>query len=175
MTEGRAGSPNSPLCHSQHCQSPSVIPNIVNLPPSFPTLSIPLRHSQHCQSPSVIPDIVNLPPSFPTLSIPLCHPRCCQFPSVIPTFPPSVIPDIFNRESMVFPKQCRPNEETKEKDTGFPLKTCGNDRRESRAARFPPTVIPVCRSVRTFYPFRHLFSSGKDGSPPTFHTWESQT
>ena len=41
----------------------------------------------------------------------------------------SVIPDVFNRESRIFPTQRHMNEGTKEKDTGFPLKTCGNDRR----------------------------------------------
>ena len=67
---------------------------------------------------------------------PSCYSRCSllSFPaleplSVIPTLePPSVIPDVFNRESKVFPMQCHTNEGTKEKDTGFPLKTCGNDR-----------------------------------------------
>ena len=41
---------------------------------------------------------------------------------------PSVIPDIFNRESMGFPMQDHTNEETEEKDSGFPLTTGGNDR-----------------------------------------------
>ena len=42
--------------------------------------------------------------------------------------PPSVIPDVFNRESMVFPMQSHPKKGTEEKDAGFPLTTCGNDR-----------------------------------------------
>ena len=47
--------------------------------------------------------------------------------SVIPDTP-SVIPDVSNRESRVFPKQGYTNE-GREKETGFPLETCGNDRR----------------------------------------------
>ena len=39
-----------------------------------------------------------------------------------------VIPDVFNRESKVFPKQGYTNEGI-EKNTGFPLTTCGNDKR----------------------------------------------
>ena len=39
-----------------------------------------------------------------------------------------VIPDFFNRESMDFPMQGHTNEGIEEKDTGFPLTTCGNDR-----------------------------------------------
>ena len=46
---------------------------------------------------------------------------------------PSVIPDIFNRESMAFPMQDHTNEGTEEKDSGFPLKTSGNDRVYDRA------------------------------------------
>ena len=44
------------------------------------------------------------------------------------TIPAHVIPDVFNRESMAFPMQGRPNDGTEEKDSGFPLKTGGNDR-----------------------------------------------
>ena len=51
---------------------------------------------------------------------------------------PSVIPDVFNRESRVFPKQGYANE-GREKKTGFPLETCGNDR---RGPDVPPLVIP---------------------------------
>ena len=39
----------------------------------------------------------------------------------------SVIPDVFHRESRAFLKQGHTNEGTEEKDTGFPLKTGGND------------------------------------------------
>ena len=39
-----------------------------------------------------------------------------------------VIPDVFNRESMAFPMQGHTNEGTEEKNSGFPLKTGGNDR-----------------------------------------------
>ena len=53
-------------------------------------------------------------------TIPPCHSRRLQSPSVIP--------DVFNRESMAFPMQDHTNEETEEKDTGFPLTTGGNDR-----------------------------------------------
>ncbi len=51
--------------------------------------------------------------------------------------PPSVIPDIFNRESMVFPMQGHTNKRTTKQDPGFPLtlsptfvigETGGNDR-----------------------------------------------
>ena len=50
---------------------------------------------------------------------------------------PHVIPDVFNPPlsfptfligNPSFPIQGHPNEGTEEKDTGFPLKTCGNDR-----------------------------------------------
>ena len=41
---------------------------------------------------------------------------------------PSVIPDMFNRESMAFPMQGDTNKRTEEKAPGFPLKTGGNDR-----------------------------------------------
>ena len=41
---------------------------------------------------------------------------------------PAVIPDIFNRESTVFPMQAHSNKVTEKKDTGFPLTTGGNDR-----------------------------------------------
>ena len=54
------------------------------------------------------------------------------FPSVMPAFPsdiPSVIPNVFNRESRIFSKQGYMKEGTRENDAGFPLKTCGNDRR----------------------------------------------
>ena len=40
--------------------------------------------------------------------------------------PPSVIPDVINRESMVFP--CMPKQIKEQKNTGFPLTTGGNDR-----------------------------------------------
>ena len=50
------------------------------------------------------------------------------FPMRDTRFRPAVIPDIFNRESMVFPMQAHTNEGTEKKDTGFPLKTGGNDR-----------------------------------------------
>ncbi len=56
-------------------------------------------------------------------------------PSVIPDVlnPPSVIPDVFNRESTGCSQVGgQTNERTEEKDTGFPLKTGGNDR-EARA------------------------------------------
>ena len=55
-----------------------------------------------------------------------------RLPSVIPDGPPSVIPDVFNRESRIFPMQGHTKEGTKKKETGFPLKTCGNDRRSRR-------------------------------------------
>ena len=45
------------------------------------------------------------------------------------TIPAHVIPDVFNRESRAFSMQRRTNEGTEEKNTGFPLKTGGNDRR----------------------------------------------
>ncbi len=45
------------------------------------------------------------------------------------TIPAHVIPDVFNRESRAFPMQGHPNEGTEEKNTGFPLKTGGHDRR----------------------------------------------
>ncbi len=54
-------------------------------------------------------------------------------PSVIPDVlnPPSVIPDVFNRESTGCSQVGgQTNERTEEKDTGFPLKTGGNDRME---------------------------------------------
>jgi len=51
------------------------------------------------------------------------------FPMQGHTIPPHVIPDVFNRESMAFPMQRHTNEGTEEKDSGFPLKTGGNDRR----------------------------------------------
>ena len=70
------------------------------------------------------------PMSFPTFSISRCHSRCFQSPSVIP--------DVFNRESRAFPIQGHPNEGTEEKDTGFPLKTCGNDRGYRRARQGRP-------------------------------------
>ena len=60
------------------------------------------------------------PLSFPAFSIAHCHSRHFQSPAVIP--------DIFNRESMAFPMQAHTNEGTEKKDTGFPLKTGGNDR-----------------------------------------------
>ncbi len=63
--------------------------------------TIPPCHSRHIQSPAVIPDVVN---------------------------PPSVIPDVINRESTAFSHAGPPEEGTEEKDTGFPLKTGGNDR-----------------------------------------------
>ena len=62
------------------------------------------------------------PMSFPTSSI-----------------PPSVIPDVFNRESMTFPMQDPTNEGTEEKDTGFPLTTGGNDRGDQRACQRGPS------------------------------------
>ena len=64
-------------------------------------------------------------PSFPAFLIPLRHSRHFQSPSVIP--------DIFNRESI--PMQGHPNEGTEEKDTGFPLTTGGNDRGDRRAGQ----------------------------------------
>ena len=39
-----------------------------------------------------------------------------------------------------FPMQGHTKERTKEKDPGFPLKTCGNDRGRKRAC-LPPTVV----------------------------------
>ena len=45
------------------------------------------------------------------------------------TIPAHVIPDVFNRESRAFSMQRRTNEGTEEKNTGFPLKTGGKDRR----------------------------------------------
>ena len=45
----------------------------------------------------------------------------------------TVIPAVFNRESMAFPIQGHTNEGTEEKDTGFPLTTGGNDRGDRRA------------------------------------------
>ena len=44
------------------------------------------------------------------------------------TIPAHVIPDVFNRESMPFSMQGHTNDGTEEKDTGFPLKTGGNDK-----------------------------------------------
>ena len=49
----------------------------------------------------------------------------------------SVIPDVFNRESRIFPMQGHTKEGTKEKDTGFPLETCGNDRGEEAGMLAP--------------------------------------
>ena len=46
--------------------------------------------------------------------------------------PLSVIPDVFNRESSIFPRPGYTNEGTKEKDSGFPLNPCGNDRGDLR-------------------------------------------
>ncbi len=40
-----------------------------------------------------------------------------------------VIPDVFNRESMPFSMQGHTNDRTEEKNTGFPLKTDGKDKR----------------------------------------------
>ena len=61
---------------------------------------------------SVIPDVVNRPSVIPDV---VNH--------------PSVIPDVCNRESMAFPHTGpHPNKGTEEKNPGFPLKTCGNDR-----------------------------------------------
>ena len=67
------------------------------------------------------------PLSFPTSPV---IPAAFNRPSVMPDVGNrlSVIPDVFNRESKAFPRQCRTNEGTEEKNTGFPLKTCGNDR-----------------------------------------------
>jgi len=45
--------------------------------------------------------------------------------------PPSVIPDIFNRESKSSPMQAHTNKRTAKQDPGFPLTTGGNDRGET--------------------------------------------
>ena len=50
--------------------------------------------------------------------------RQFQPPLSFPT-PPSVIPDIFNRESMAFPRRSRTNKGTEENNPGFPLKPAG--------------------------------------------------
>ena len=91
---------------------PHVIPDIFNPLPSFPMSSIP-------------------PLSFPTFSTPFRHSRHLQ--------PPSVIPDVFNRESMAFPMQDHTNEGTEEKNTGFPLTTGGNDRGGRRECQRGPS------------------------------------
>ena len=93
-----------------------------------------LCHARYFQSSSVMPDIFNYPLSFPTCSI------------------PSVIPDIFNRESMAFPMKGHTNKGTEEKAPGFPLKTGGNDRggpagmtrgpTGMKGARAGPSVMP---------------------------------
>ena len=66
-----------------------------------------------------------------------------------PQFSPSVIPDIFNRESKGFPGG-HTNERTEEKDTGFPLKTAGmtggvggNDKRGMRGRTIPLLSFPT--------------------------------
>ena len=63
--------------------------------------------------------------------------------------PAAVIPDVFNRESTAFSRQGHMNEGTEEKNTGFPLKPCGNDRggsgneqRGSAGRHDPAAVIP---------------------------------
>ncbi len=70
-----------------------------------------------------------------------CHPvryaRC----------PLSVIPDVFNRESRIFPRPGHTNGGTKEKDRGFPLKPCGNDRGGSASGGAIPSVMPAISSV----------------------------
>ena len=86
----------------------SVMPEVFNCPPSCPTFSIPRRHARRFQSPAVMPDIGN---------------------------PPSVIPDIFNRESKSSPMQGHPNEGTEKQNPGFPLTTGGNDRGTRRHDR----------------------------------------
>ena len=73
--------------------------------------------------------------------------------SVIPDIPsasPSVIPDIFNRESRSFSQQGYMKEGTRKKDTGFPLKTCGNDR---GSKRFRPVIPDIFnRESRGVFP-----------------------
>ena len=64
-------------------------------------------------------------------TIPPCHSRRLQ--------PPSVIPDVFNRESMAFPMQDHTNEGTEEKDSGFPLTTGGHDRGDRRVCQREPS------------------------------------
>ncbi len=82
----------------------------------------PIRHVNRLAESMAFPMRGHTIPSmsFPTSSIPFRHSRHLQ--------PPSVIPDVFNRESMAFPMQDPTNEGTEEKDTGFPLTTGGNDR-----------------------------------------------
>ena len=67
-----------------------------------------------------------------------CHPGL--FPLVLPDISPPVIPDVIHRESKGWGEgvpegvgEARPSceaspTEQKEKDPGFPLKTCGNDK-----------------------------------------------
>ena len=63
--------------------------------------------------------IPSVPPAVPSvIPYPIRSSRC----------PLSVIPDVFNRESRIFPRPGHTNAGSKEKDTGFPLTPCGNDR-----------------------------------------------
>ena len=68
-------------------------------------------------------------------TIPPRHSLTFLIPSVIPDVfqSPSVIPDVVNREFI--PMQGHTNEGTEKKDTGFPLKTGGNDRGDRLAGQ----------------------------------------
>ena len=101
-------------------QKPNAAPRTLitimpNTPLSFPTFS-PLP-SFPTFPPSVIPDV--FPPSVVPDVSPFCHSR--RFPLLsFPTF------SIGNPG--FFPSRATQMKRTKEKKTGFPLKTCGNDR-----------------------------------------------
>ena len=99
-------------------QKPNAVPRTLitimpNTPLSFPTFP-----------PSVVPDIS-----------PFCHSR--RFPLVIPDvspfchsrrFPFLSFPTFSIGNPGFFPSRATQMKRTKEKKTGFPLKTCGNDR-----------------------------------------------
>ena len=84
-----------------------------SFPPSLPSfLMPPFRHSRCFPSvilavPSVISDASSVIPDDPRPSFLMPRP---SFPP-----PPSVIPDVFNRESRIFPRQRHTNEGTKER------------------------------------------------------------
>ena len=71
--------------------------------------------------------------SSPSCPTPLCRSR--RFPLLsFPTFPPLLsFPTFLIGNPGVFPMQGHTNEKGQKKKTGFPLKTCGNDREERPA------------------------------------------
>ena len=106
--------------------------------PSFP---LPLRERGRGEG-VLVREVLTLSSRL----VPTCHPRrfnrCHSglFPLVLPDISPPVIPDVIHRESKGWGEgvpegvgEARPSceaspTEQKEKDPGFPLKTCGNDK-----------------------------------------------